>query len=499
MPDVRTFCRVCEPACGLVARVENGRLVKVMPDREHPISQGWACNKGIATFDIHHDPDRLSHPLKRTPQGFERISWDQAMREIADKLRGIRAARGDWATGAYIGNPTAFNALATNGTSAFFGALGTRQLYTAGTQDCSNKFAGAELVYGSSTIHPLPDFDHTRYLLVLGSNPAVSHMSFISIADPMSVLRAAQARGCRIRFVNPRRIESVKSGVGELIQIRPDTDVYFLAALLHELDRIGGFDDEVVGRHGKNVEGLRAFLAAYPPQRVERVTGVPAATVREVAREWKAADGASVTMSTGVNMGRQGTLCYWLVQMLSFVTGNLDRRGGNVESIGYYPTAPRSGRFDPERAFFDGRFGRIRHVRGSLPGTLLPDEILTPGDGQLRALFVVAGNPVLSMPDESRLRQALASLELLVCVDLYRNATGELAHYLLPATDQFERPDVTYAGLGLQHRPHVQYTDRVVPPAGGWASRGRSTKGRSRTCSRASSACWRSAGSRSRS
>ena len=466
MPDIRTFCRVCEPACGLVARVENGRLTKVMPDREHPVSQGWACNKGIATFDIHHDPDRLSYPLKRTPQGFERISWGQAVREIAGKLRDIRATRGDWATGAYIGNPTAFNALAGNGTGAFFGALGTRQLYTAGTQDCSNKFAGAELVYGSSTIHPLPDFEHTNYLLVLGSNPAVSHMSFISIADPMSVLRAAQARGCRIRFVNPRRIESVKSGVGELIQIRPDTDVYFLAAVLHELDRIGGFDDDVIARHGKNIEGLRAFLAGYPPARVERVTGVPAASIREVAREWKAADGASVTMSTGLNMGRQGTLCYWLVQMLSFVTGNLDRRGGNLESIGYYPPAPRSGRCDPERAFFDSRFGRIRHVRGSLPGTLLPDEILTPGDGQLRALFVVAGNPVLSMPDERRLRQALASLELLVCVDLYRNATGELAHYLLPATDQFERSDVTYAGLGLQYRPHVQYTDRVVAPAG---------------------------------
>jgi anaerobic selenocysteine-containing dehydrogenase len=197
---------------------------------------------------------------------------------------------------------------------------------------------------------------------------------------------------------------------------------------------------------------------------VSRVTGVAATTIREVARDWKAARGASVTMSTGVNMGRQGTLAYWLVHMLSFVTGNLDRRGGNIESVGYYPTAARAGRVDPARTFFDSRFGRMRHVRGSLPGNLLADEILTLGPGQVRALVVVAGNPRLSIAGEPRLREALASLDLLVCVDIYRNLTGELAHYLLPATDQFERADVTYAGLGLQARPHVQYTPRVVAP-----------------------------------
>lgn len=465
MPEVRTFCRVCEPACGLVARVEDGRLAALRPDREHPVSHGWACNKGLATLDIHHDPDRLSHPLKRTDSGtFERISWDQAFHEIAAKLRTLRDTHADWSTGMYIGNPTAFNALIGIGMTPFIAGLGTRQMYTAGTQDCSNKFAASEYVYGTSTVHPLPDFDHTNYLLILGSNPAVSHMSFISIADPINVLRAAQERGAKIRFVNPRRIESVKSGIGALIQIRPDTDVYFLAALLNELDRIGAFDEAVIAAHGKNVDGLRAFIADYPPERVADPTGIPAETIREVARDWAAADGASVTMSTGVNMGRHGTLAYWLVQMLSFLTGNLDRRGGNVESVGYYPSASRSGRTDPTRAFFDSRFGRIRHVRGSLPGNLLPDAILTPGPGQVRGLFVVAGNPLLSMSDEARMREALRSLELLVCIDIYRTATAQLAHYVLPATDQFERADITNAGLGLQHQPHVQYTDAVVAP-----------------------------------
>ncbi len=467
MTDVRTFCRVCEPACGLVASVDaDGAISAVRPDKAHPVSRGWACNKGIATLDVHRDPDRLSHPLRRDAGGFARVSWDAAMADIAARMRAIKDRHGEWATAVYIGNPTAFNALVSVGTTPFLQGLGTRQIYTAGTQDCSNKFAASEYVFGSSTIHPVPDFEHTEYCLILGSNPGVSHMSFISIAEPIEVLRAIETRGGKVRFVNPRRIESVKSGVGELIQIRPDTDVYFLAALLHELERIDAWDDAVLAAHGKHVDALRAFTAPYSPERVSGATGVAAETIREVARDWKAARGASVTMSTGVNMGRQGTLAYWLVHMLSFVTGNLDRRGGNIESIGYYPTAARSGRVDPARTFFDSRFGRMRHVRGSLPGNLLADEILTPGPGQVRALVVIAGNPLLSMAGEPRLRAALASLDLLVSIDLYRNVTGELAHYLLPATDQYERADLTYAGLGLQARPHVQYTPRVVAPAG---------------------------------
>ncbi|MFN8642591.1 MAG: molybdopterin-dependent oxidoreductase [Candidatus Binatia bacterium] len=466
MTAIRTFCRVCEPACGLVATVEDGRLAAVRPDRDHPISRGWACNKGLATFDVHHDPDRLDRPLKRVAPGrFEPIGWDQAMAEIADRLRAIRAARGDQATALYSGNPTAFNALAGVGLRPFVAGLGTRQLYSSGTQDCSNKFAASEAVYGSSTVHPLPDFDHTDYLLVLGANPAVSHMSFVSIADLMRVLRAAQARGARLRFVNPRRVESLSGGLGELIRIRPDTDVWFLAALLHALDARGAFAADVLATRARHVDALRAFLAQYPAERVAPVTGIPAATVHRLAEEWASARGAAVTMSTGVNMGRHGTLAYWLVQMLSLCTGNLDRRGGNLQSVGYYPTATHAGAAGPPR-FADGPCGPVRHVRGSLPGNLLADAIRAEGPEQVRALFVVAGNPLLSIGGEERLHAALAGLDLLVCVDLYRNATAELAHYVLPATDQFERADLTYAGLGLQHRPHVQYTDAVVAPRG---------------------------------
>jgi anaerobic selenocysteine-containing dehydrogenase len=405
----------------------------------------------------------VDHPLRRCEDGgFERISWDDAIREIAARLRSILDAHGPNAIAPYIGNPTAFNTLAGPAIGALFTQLGVRRSFSSGTQDCANKFAGSEAVFGSSTIHPVPDLANTDFLLSVGSNPRVSHASFLSIPDPIGALKAVVARGGRVVHVNPRRIESDRTRAGETLLIRPDTDVYLLAALLHELDRLDLFDEEVVAQHGNHVEGLRAFVAGYSPDRVARATGIEAETIQALARDFSAAPSASVYMSTGVNMGRQGTLAYWLLHMLSFVTGNLDRRGGNILSVGFYESA-KAGRRPFEESFVDTDYGRLR--KGSLPGNLLPDFVLQERD-PVRAMFCVAGNPVLSIGGEARLREAMEKLELLVVIDLYRNATAEYADYILPSTDSFERADVNITGLGLQHEPWIQYTERVVQPRG---------------------------------
>jgi len=466
---VRTFCRVCEPACGLIAEVVDGELAALKPDRDHPITKGFACHKGLAGTRIHHDPDRVDQPLRRTDSGgFEPVSWDTAISEIGQKLRAIVDRHGPDSVAPYIGNPTAFNTLVGPAFGAFFAQLGTRRVFSSGTQDCANKFGGSEAVFGSSTINPIPDIEHTDLLLIFGANPRISHWSFIAIADPMRALKDARKRGAKIVFVNPRKIESAP-GVGEVLQIRPDTDVYLLAALLNEIDAMGGFDESVIRNHGKHVHELRAFIARYPAERAARVTGIPAASIRELAGDIVRSKRASFQMSTGVNMGRQGTIAYWLLHMLSFTTGNLDRRGGNLLSLGFYPNA-KAGRRAYEDGFVDTPFGRLR--KGTLPGNLMADYITgakttgakTKAESPVRAMIVVAGNPVLSIGGGERLRAALESLELLVTIDLYRNATGELAHYVLPSADMYERQDVNITGLGLQHRPYIQFTDRVVPP-----------------------------------
>ena len=470
MKTVSTFCRVCEPSCGLLAEVDNNTIQRLQPDKTHPVSQGFACHKGVNYLAIHQDPDRLDTPLQRLGSRqpgegqWQSQDWDSSLAAVGSKLNAIRDQYGPDAIAGYIGNPTAFNALGSQGIGDFFMGIGSRRIFNSGTQDCSNKFAAGEAVFGTSTLHPLPDIENTDCLLIFGENPKVSHMSFISIADPMAKIRTACQRGASVYYINPRQIESASPKTGEVVQILPDTDLYLMAALLHEIDALGRFDEAVLAQHGNHVAELRAFIAPYSADAVAEVVGLDAGQIRSLAEKFSGAERAAVHMSTGVNMGRHGTLCYWLLQMLSFVTGNLDKVGGNFYSEGFYPAA-KAGRARLDKLFFSTRYGEMRHIRGALPGNLLPNMILDD-DNPVRALVVIAGNPLLSVGGEARWRAALEKLDLLIVIDLFRNATGEYAHYLLPAADMLERPDLNICGLGMQYQPHVQYTDAVVPAAG---------------------------------
>lgn len=452
-----TFCRVCEPACGLIATVTGGRLVKLEPDREHPVTQGFACPKGLAGAEIHNDPDRLNHPYQRVGGELVQRSWDESLEAIAAKVRDVVDRHGPNAIATYAGNPSGFNSLLGTGVPDALRRLGVRRYFNAGTQDCVNKYAGSNAVFGSSYLQPIPDVDHTDFLLLIGSNWRASKASFVSLPAPYKRLMEVSARCGRLVFVNPRVTESSDDRTGPTIQIRPDTDVYLLAAMLHEIDRTVGFHP-VVGSHGRHVAELRAFLAGYPPERAAHVCGVDADVIMTLARDYAAAPSAAVHMSTGVNQGRQGTLAYWLVHMLALVTGNLDRPGGNVFAPGYYDMGAK-GRSEYAAGFVDGDFGQMR--MGELPGGLLPHYILDAPE-PVRVLFVTSGNPLLSLPGEELLVKAFESLELLVVVDIYPNATAEHADWLLPATDQFERGDLGVSGNTMQLQPWVQFTNAVA-------------------------------------
>lgn len=463
MKRISTFCRVCEPSCALIAEVENDEIISLKPDKNHPVTRGFACHKGLATLDLHKDPDRLNYPERKTVDGkFERISWDQAADEIAEKLASLKEKYGAGALASYTGNPLAFNSTAGPAISSFLIKNEIRKNFSSGTQDCTNKFAGSEAFFGSSTIHPIPDIDNTDFFLIFGSNPRISHMSFLSIADPMAALRKAKKRGAKIRFVDPRENESIK-GIGELVQVKPDSDVYLMAAMLQHLHSSGQFDQPYIYDHADNIENLIEFISGYTPERVADVVGITSTEIRKLADEFAAAPSAAVHMSTGANMGRQGTLAYWLLFMLSVVTGNLDKAGGNIYSDGFYPAA-KAGRTGGKPIKFESTpYGDVRKIRGSLPGNLLADMILTE-DNPIRGLVVISGNPLISMGNTRRLEEAFSKLEFICVIDIYPNATAEFADYVLPATDMYERPDINLCGLGLQAQPFVQVTDFVVSP-----------------------------------
>jgi anaerobic selenocysteine-containing dehydrogenase len=467
---VHTFCRLCDPHCGLEAVVEDGRIVSLRNDQDHPVHKGFSCHKGIQYLRVHQDSDRLNHPLRRCNSRsqergeFVQVSWDEAAAGVGAKLTDIARRYGDQAIAVYSGNPAAYSSSFFTNTQALCAGFGKGPRFSSLTQDCANKFAGSEAIYGSFMVHPIPDLLHTDYFLSIGCNPAISHMSLIQVSDPMARLRAIKQRGGKIVFINPRRIESATPGTGDVIQIRPDTDFYFLAGLLHEIVFNIGYDRQQVEKRAKNLDGLLEFVKDWPPERAAAVTDISLDAIREIAREFCAAPAASIHMSTGVNMGTQGVLAYWMLHMISLLSGNLGKQGGNLYSVGFCPTAKFTRRTQ-DQPFFDTEFGELRTVAGNLPTNLMA-EVLESQQNPVKALIVISGNPLLSVGGEARLRAALQGLELIVVLDIYPSVTAGLADFVLPATDFLEREDVNTLVVGFQLEPYVQYTPAVVPAKG---------------------------------
>jgi anaerobic selenocysteine-containing dehydrogenase len=462
-----TFCRICEPLCGMVATVRDGRLEQLRPDSEHPLSRGYACPKGIAMTDVQNDPDRVLYPLKRVggPGEFERTSWGEAIEAISSRLRRLLDDRGPGSIGWYMGNPGAFSYSHVLWVKGFLDAIGSPHYYSAGSQDVNNRFAASALLYGSPLVVPIPDLARTDFLLMVGANPLVSHGSVLSAPRVREQLNAIGDRGGRVVVVDPRRTETARQY--EHLPIRPDADAWLLLSLLNVIFEEGLEDRQFVATWTEGAEALEQAARTYPPERTEEWTGLPPERVREVARAFAAADAAAAYGRTGSCLGRFGTLVAFMLDALNAVTGNLDRPGGAVfgrPAIALDDVGEKTGLATYGKV--RSRFGSFPDVIGNLPATLLPREITTPGERQIRAFFVSAGNPVLSVPDGDALERALGELELMVSLDIYVNETNRHADYVLPATTFLEREDVPVAFLGFFSTPFIQVTDPVVEPAG---------------------------------
>ena len=461
-----TYCRICEPLCGLVATVEDGRLVSLRPDQDHPLSKGFACPKGIAFTDVQNDPDRVLHPLRRTPSGeFEQVTWDEALDDIAARLKRTWKEHGGSSIGQYFGNPGGFSYATALWAGGFFGALGATHQYSPGSQDINSRFVASRLLYGALTQLPFPDLPRTDFLLMLGANPLVSHGSAVHAPRVKDDLSAITGRGGRVVVIDPRRTETARAF--EHVAVRPDTDAWLLLSMLHVIFGEGLDDATAIAEQTTGVELLRRAAAAHPPEGTERITGVPAEDVRALARDFAAAPRAAAYGRTGSCLGRHATLVGFLLDALSIVTGNLDRPGGMLftrEVIPVQGLAERAGKATYGKT--RSRIGDFPDVLGTFPAAVMAEEITTPGQGQLRALFTIAGNPVLTIPDGQGLAAALQQLDLHVSIDLYINETNQYADYVLPGTTFLEREDYPYALAFTSPVPFVQSTEAVLEAYG---------------------------------
>jgi anaerobic selenocysteine-containing dehydrogenase len=461
-----TYCRICEPLCGLVATVQDGELVKLRPDRDHPLSKGFACPKGIAMGAVQNDPDRVTHPLRRRPDGsFEHTSWDEALDDIAHRLRAVLDRGGASAVGWYLGNPSAFSYSHPIWVKGFMDAIGSPNLYSAGSQDVNNRFVASQFLYGSPLVVPIPDLARTSFLLIVGANPLVSHGSVLTAPRIKDSLHEIVDRGGRVVVVDPRRSET--AAAFEHLAIRPDGDAWLLLSMLQVIFDEGLEDGSALARQTRGVDELRAHAAGHPPESTEARTGIPAGAVRALARALATADSAAVYGRTGSCLGRHGTLVSFLLDALNVVTGNLDRVGGAIFGTGPIELEDLLHRLGADSYdSFRSRIGDFPDVLGQLPASVMAREITTPGAGQIRALIVSSGNPVLSVPNGEELERALPELDLMVAIDLYVTDTSRHADYVLPATTFLEREDFPSAFLTFGTTPFVQWTDPVLEPRG---------------------------------
>lgn len=461
-----TFCRICEAQCGLRVTRDGDRITAIEPDEEHVVSRGYACIKGLTFEDFRTSPDRITQPLKRVGDSYQPVSWEQAMREIGAKVRQLRRDHGDDSVGLYFGNPISFSPLMPLLINGFVRGLKTSKFFHTATLDCNNKFMVSDRMYGAAMALTFPDIDHTQFLMVLGGNPAISKMSFINLPHPVARLKAIEERGGRVVFVNPRRTESAKA-CGEQLFIRPDTDVYFLLSFLHEVLIRKAHKPERIDPFMDGFAALQNVVADWTPEKTAAVTGIAADILRELVTAYLAADGAALYGSTGINQGSNGTVAFWLIEVINAITGNLDRRGSSLMGQGLIDYAALMARQPMQEKI--SRIGGVETFLESLSCGVMADEMLTPGAGQVRGMFVISGNPLLTASNSAKLEQAFSQLELLVSVELVRNETANHAHYILPGTHFAERPDIPFmfaSFCGLMPKPWFQFTDALVPPPG---------------------------------
>jgi anaerobic selenocysteine-containing dehydrogenase len=475
--QVKSFCRVCGAGCGMQLTIDDAdRIVDIKGDRDHPMSKGYACFKGLAAAEAPYSPARLLKPLKRMPDGsFVEIGVEQALDEVADKLRSIIARGGPDAVATYTGSGgPVMTATANTMLPAFREAIGTRGHFTNSTIDQSSKFITADrLGFWGGGKHA---FEESDVVMLVGTNPLVAHATTACLfADPIKRMKTAKARGLKLIVIDPRETESARFA-DLFLQPYPGEDPTLISGLLRLILREGWYDKEFCDRYVKagGIAALRAAVEPFTPDYVERRAGVPREKLIAAAEMFARDNRKGAAFSaTGPSMSPRGNIADHLIETISVICGRFRREGDRVTDISVWlqPRPAVAEVFPPTRAW-EQENSRIRgahSIWGEMFTCTLADEIMTPGPGQIRALFNDGGNPATTMPDQLKTVEALSSLELLVTIDPFMTNTAKLSHYIFPPKLQYERADLPMAlyGMSFYHVQWGQYQPELLRPPPG--------------------------------
>jgi anaerobic selenocysteine-containing dehydrogenase len=451
-------CNLCEAICGLEIEVDGARIVSIRGDADDPFSRGHICPKGVALQDIHDDPKRLRRPMRKVDGQWVEVTWDEAFELGAERLAAIQKQHGNDAVGFYAGNPTVHNIGTAVSVPQLARVLKTRNIFSATSVDQLPQQLASLLMYGHQFLIPIPDIDRTSFFLIVGGNPIASNGSLMTAPDVAKRLAAIRDRGGKVVVIDPRRTETA-AVASEHHFIRPATDAALLMAMLNVMK-----DEQLFQiARPEQLRGLEQALdaiAAMTPDAAAPITGIDAETIRRLAREFAAAPSAVCYGRVGANLQAFGTLNAWLIQLVNLVTGNLDREGGALPTTPLIPLAAKG-----HYAKWHSRVSGRPESGGELPVAVLAEEILTPGEGQLRGLITIAGNPVLSTPDGRGLSRALDSLEFMLSIDIYLNETTRHADLILPPASSLEHDHYDLVFNALAIRNVARYNAAIWPRA----------------------------------
>ncbi len=447
-------CHLCEAMCGVAIEVQDGRIQSIKGDADDPLSQGYICPKATALQDLHEDPERLCKPVRRTADGWQEMEWDQAFDLVADSLHRVRTEHGRNSIGAYLGNPNVHNHGALIAGMPFLQALGTQNRFSATSNDQLPHMLASLEMFGHQVLFPIPDIDRTELFMCIGANPMASNGSLMSVPDFRGRVKSLKARGGRMVVIDPRRTETAKIA-DEFHFIRPGTDALLMMAMVRTL-----FEEHLVDLgHAENwtkdVDLIRLASLGFRPETVSEHTGLAADDIRGLARQLATTRKAALYTRMGTSTQAFGGVATWLAYVLNILTGKLDTTGGMmftqpaVDMVALGAMAGQKGHFGRRVS----RVKKLPEFGGEFPSSTMADEMLTPGEGQIRAFVTVAGNPVLSSPNGGRLDEAFGNLDFMVSVDYFLNETTRHADVILPPTAGLERShyDLIFSMLAVRN------------------------------------------------
>ena len=459
------ICPTCEASCGLVieADPDTGEVSRVSGDSDHPSSQGYVCPKSQAIKALREDPDRLRKPLIRESEGFREASWEEALDFAAAGLKQVQAQHGPQALGLYLGNPTAHVAALQMVVGSLLGVMPAMMTGAAAIDNFARNMVDAFL-YGDVGNVPVPDVDRTDFFLIFGANPMVSNGSMFGAPGMPGRLKGVKARGGRLVVVDPRRTPTAELA-DDHFAIRPGTDALLALAMVDTLFREGLVRLGRMEGHVSGLDELRAVAAQFPAERIAPLTGIAAARITQLARDFAAAGSAAAYCRVGINTQSFGTLGVWAIDCLNVLTGNCDAEGGVIFPEGSLPVFTHDAYVgdQPPYGRWRSRVSGAPELGGTVPTHAMWEDIETPGPGRIRGMTIIAGNPVLSNPNADRVAAALDSLDFLVAVDIYLNETTRFADVILPPGDHLRHSEFTLIWNNWMVEDVVSWSPRILP------------------------------------